>query len=105
MGKSIKLSNEKRDSIKDDLVKEYKKKIKFEEERTKLVDLITKWFDENLDPDIKKLYDRILKDYSFVFQITHLDDIVDWHDKVVTVKKVNNISSITVENKSVKQVI
>ena len=55
MGKSIKLSNEKRDAIKDDLVKEYKKKIKFEEERTKLVDLITKWFDENLDPDIKKL--------------------------------------------------
>lgn len=59
---------------------------------------------ENYD-NIKKLYDRILKDYSFVFQITHLDDIVDWHDKVVTVKKVNNISSITVENKSVKQVI
>lgn len=59
---------------------------------------------ENYD-NIKKLYDRILKDYSFVFQITHLDDIVDWHDKVVTVKKVNNISSITVENKSVKQAI
>jgi DNA repair exonuclease SbcCD ATPase subunit len=59
---------------------------------------------ENYD-NIKKLYDRILKDYSFVFQITHLDDIVDWHDKVVTVKKVNNISSITIENKSVKQVI
>lgn len=61
MGKSIKLSNEKRDAIKDDLVKEYKKKIKFEEEKTKLVDLITKWFDENLDPDIKKLYDKYQK--------------------------------------------
>ena len=61
MGKSIKLSNEKRDAIKDDLVKEYKKKIKFEEERTKLVDLITKWFDENLDPDVKKLYDKYQK--------------------------------------------
>ena len=59
---------------------------------------------ENYD-NIKKLYDRILKDYSFVFQITHLDDIVDWHDKVVTVKKVNNISSITVENKSLKSAI
>ena len=71
MGKSIKLSNEKRDAIKDDLVKEYKKKIKFEEERTKLVDLITKWFDENLDPDIKKLYDKykncnkICKNYNY----------------------------------------
>lgn len=59
---------------------------------------------ENYD-NIKKLYDRILKDYSFVFQITHLDDIVDWHDKVVTVKKENNISTISLENKNVKQVI
>lgn len=59
---------------------------------------------ENYD-NIKKLYDRILKDYSFVFQITHLDDIVDWHDKIVTVKKVDNISSISLENKKVKQVI
>jgi DNA repair exonuclease SbcCD ATPase subunit len=59
---------------------------------------------ENYD-NIKKLYDRILKDYSFVFQITHLDDIVDWHDKVVTVKKEDNISTISLENKNVKQVI
>ena len=59
---------------------------------------------ENYD-NIKKLYDRILKDYSFVFQITHLDDIVDWHDKVVTAKKENNISTISLENKNVKQVI
>jgi DNA repair exonuclease SbcCD ATPase subunit len=58
---------------------------------------------ENYD-NIKKLYDRILKDYSFVFQITHLDDIVDWHDKVVTVKKENNISTISIENKNIKKV-
>lgn len=59
---------------------------------------------ENYD-NIKKLYDRILKDYSFVFQITHLDDIVDWHDKIVTVRKTNNISSISVENKKGKMVV
>lgn len=41
---------------------------------------------ENYD-NIKKLYDRILTYYSFIFQITHLEDIVDWHDMVVTVKK------------------
>jgi DNA repair exonuclease SbcCD ATPase subunit len=58
---------------------------------------------ENYD-NIKKLYDRILKDYSFVFQITHLDDIVDWHDNVVTVRKENNISTISLENKKVKQI-
>lgn len=50
---------------------------------------------ENYD-NVKKLYDRILKDYSFIFQITHLDDIADWHDNTVVVKKENRISSISV---------
>ena len=92
MGKSIKLSNEKRDAIKDDLVKEYKKKIKFEEEKTKLVDLITKWFDENLDPDIKKLYDKykkcnkICKNYNYelfnVQSFTFYLDADNWSYRV-----------------------
>jgi DNA repair exonuclease SbcCD ATPase subunit len=46
--------------------------------------------------NVKKLYDRILKDYSFIFQITHLDDIADWHDTTVVVKKENRISHISV---------
>lgn len=46
--------------------------------------------------NVKKLYDRILKDYSFIFQITHLDDIADWHDSTVVVKKENRISKISV---------
>jgi DNA repair exonuclease SbcCD ATPase subunit len=46
--------------------------------------------------NVKKLYDRILKDYSFIFQITHLDDIADWHETTVVVKKENRISSISV---------
>ena len=50
---------------------------------------------ENYD-NVKKLYDRILKDYSFIFQITHLDDIADWHDNTVVVKKENRISNISV---------
>lgn len=92
MGKSIKLSNEKRDAIKDDLVKEYKKKIKFEEEKTKLVDLITKWFDENLDPDVKKLYDKykkcnkICKNYNYelfnVQSFTFYLDANNWSYRV-----------------------
>lgn len=50
---------------------------------------------ENYD-NVKKLYDKILKDYSFIFQITHLDDIADWHNTTVVVKKENHISTISV---------
>lgn len=43
---------------------------------------------------IKLLYDRIIKDYSFVFQITHLKSIADWHNQIVNIVKVNNVSKI-----------
>jgi DNA repair exonuclease SbcCD ATPase subunit len=46
--------------------------------------------------NIKKLYDRMLKEYSFIFQVTHLDDIADWHDTTVVVKKEDRISTISV---------
>lgn len=46
--------------------------------------------------NIKKLYDRMLKDYSFIFQVTHLDGIADWHDTTVVVKKENRVSTISV---------
>ena len=46
--------------------------------------------------NVKKLYDRMLKDYSFIFQVTHLDDISDWHDTTVIVKKENRVSKISV---------
>jgi DNA repair exonuclease SbcCD ATPase subunit len=45
--------------------------------------------------NIKLLYDRIIKDYSAVFHITHLNQIMDWHTAIVTVKKENNVSSIS----------
>lgn len=44
--------------------------------------------------NMKKLYDKIVKEYSFILHITHLADITDWHDGIVTVQKINNISSI-----------
>lgn len=44
--------------------------------------------------NMKKLYDKIAKEYSFILHITHLADITDWHDGIVTVQKINNISSI-----------
>ena len=44
--------------------------------------------------NMKKLYDKIATSYDFILHITHLADIVDWHDSIVTVQKINNISSI-----------
>lgn len=49
--------------------------------------------DENYD-NVKKLYDKIVKDYSFVLEITHLKAIADWHSKQLVVKKTDNISRI-----------
>ena len=49
--------------------------------------------EENYD-NIKKLYDRILPDYSHIFHITHLQQLEDWAQQSITVKKENNISRI-----------
>lgn len=51
--------------------------------------------DENYDK-VKLLYDKIVKDYDFIFQITHLKQIADWHSKSVIVRKEKNISTIEV---------
>jgi DNA repair exonuclease SbcCD ATPase subunit len=45
--------------------------------------------------NIKRLYDRIIKDYSAVLHITHLNQIIDWHTSIVTVTKKNHMSSIS----------
>lgn len=44
---------------------------------------------------IKLLYDKIIKDYQFIFHITHLENIIDWHNQIVTVTKENNVSTVT----------
>lgn len=49
--------------------------------------------DENYD-QVKLLYDKIVLDYAFIIQITHLKAVADWHNKIITVKKENNISRI-----------
>ena len=51
--------------------------------------------DENYDKT-KLLYDKIVKDYAFILQITHLKAIADWHDTQIVVKKENDISRIEV---------
>lgn len=49
--------------------------------------------DENYD-NVKLLYDKIVKQYAFILQITHLKSIADWHKSTIVVKKENDISSI-----------
>ena len=49
--------------------------------------------EENYD-NIKKLYDRVLPDFSFIFHICHLNQIEDWHNQTIVVKKENNISKV-----------
>jgi len=42
--------------------------------------------------DMKKLYDKIVANYTFIFHICHID--LDWHDMIVTVIKEGNISRV-----------
>ena len=49
--------------------------------------------EENYE-NIKKLYERILPDYSFVFHITHLQQLEEWSQQTVVVKKENNVSKV-----------
>ena len=53
--------------------------------------------EENYD-NIKKLYDRILPDYSFIFHICHTNFMEDSYDGEVIVKKTENISRILAQN-------
>lgn len=49
--------------------------------------------DENYDK-AKLLYEKIVSDYQFILQITHLKAIADWHTSTLTVVKENNVSKI-----------
>ena len=48
---------------------------------------------ENYD-DMRKLYNKITEYYDFILHITHINEIADWHDSIVTVQKIDNISRI-----------
>ena len=50
---------------------------------------------ENYD-NMKKVLDRMVSYYDYVLIISHLDEIKDYCNKVITVKKENNISKIQV---------
>jgi DNA repair exonuclease SbcCD ATPase subunit len=44
--------------------------------------------------NVHELYKRILGNYDFILNITHNELIYDWHDKIITVTKENNISKL-----------
>lgn len=48
---------------------------------------------ENYD-DVKKLYDKIVKNYAFILHICHLPEWYDYHNQVITIQKIDNISSV-----------
>jgi DNA repair exonuclease SbcCD ATPase subunit len=50
--------------------------------------------DENYE-NVKRLYDKIVGDYTTILEITHLKAIHDWHDKSILINKKDNISTIS----------
>jgi hypothetical protein len=48
-------------------------------------------------PLMKPLFDKITDMYDTVFFITHDEEVKDWADNIITIKKENNISSIYVK--------
>lgn len=50
---------------------------------------------DNYD-NMRNLYEKILFEYDFILQISHLDEIKDWHNTTITVCKSDNVSKIKV---------
>ena len=48
---------------------------------------------ENYD-NMHNLFNKILENYEWIIQISHLEEVKDWHSTIITVTKENNISKI-----------
>ena len=48
---------------------------------------------ENLD-NVKTLVDKIAVNYDAIIQVSHLSEIIDWHDTHIVVQKENNVSRL-----------
>lgn len=53
---------------------------------------------ENYD-NMQHLYDKMLESYDFIIQISHLEDIKDWHSNIISVNKKDNISHLSIKKK------
>lgn len=56
---------------------------------------------ENYD-NMRMLYEKILENFDCIIQISHLEEIKDWHSSIITVKKDNNISKLILQNDMLK---
>ena len=53
---------------------------------------------QNFD-NMRNLYERIAKNYDFIFHITHIEEVKEWHNNVVTVTKNDeDVSTIKCSN-------
>ena len=52
---------------------------------------------DNYD-NMRNMYAKIEKNYQFILHISHLEEIKDWHNNIVTFKKENNISKIDLQS-------
>lgn len=48
---------------------------------------------ENYD-NMRTLFEKIMENYDAIIQISHLNEIKDWHEKHIVVSKENNVSKI-----------
>lgn len=48
---------------------------------------------ENYD-NMHNLFNKILENYEWIIQISHLEEVKDWHSTIITVTKENNISKL-----------
>ena len=48
-------------------------------------------------PRMKPLFDKVTDMYDTVFFITHNEQVKDWADNIITIKKENNVSTICVK--------
>lgn len=46
--------------------------------------------------NMRLLYDKILENFDSIIQISHLEEIKDWHNTIITIKKENNISKLSI---------
>ena len=46
--------------------------------------------------NMRTLYEKILENFDCIIQISHLEEIKDWHSTILTVKKENNISKVVI---------
>jgi DNA repair exonuclease SbcCD ATPase subunit len=48
---------------------------------------------ENYD-NMRTLFEKMMENYDAIIQISHLNEIKDWHEKHIVVSKENNVSKI-----------